>query len=118
MKIAVPQNIDGVQVLRRSGYGMITNRSGQQSFVRRLARNDYPRFHVYYENGFINLHLDQKQASYEGTSAHSGEYDGEVVESEGSRISDMIQYFIESSQANNNPPPQQEEKKGFWNKFF
>lgn len=33
---------------------------------------------------------DQKQASYEGTSAHSGEYDGELVEQEIRRLKTFV----------------------------
>ena len=60
----------------------------------------YPRFHIYIEEvkprtdsqsefgaGVIfDLHLDQKRPIYEGVTAHSGEYDGEVVEREAERI--------------------------------
>jgi hypothetical protein len=43
-------------------------------------------------NGFqINLHLDQKQASYGGSSAHNGEYGGETVETEGERVKRVIE---------------------------
>lgn len=117
MKILIPQNLNGVNILRKCSYGMITGRSGQ-SFVRRLARNDYPRFHVYIEGQYINLHLDQKQASYEGFHAHSGEYDGDVVEREGERIVEVAKQIgtetfekFEASEAD-------DEKKGFWGKMF
>jgi translation elongation factor EF-4 len=33
----------------------------------------------YPDNYVFNLHLDQKKASYAGHNAHSGEYEGEVV---------------------------------------
>ena len=63
---------------------------GELNCVRPLAGQNYPRFHCYIkeENGalLINLHLDQKKPSYEGSSAHSGEYEGEIVESEAERI--------------------------------
>lgn len=68
----------------------------ESSFVRSLSVGDYPRFHVYvslrYGSGqapqevIINLHLDQKKPIYKGVSAHSGEYDGELVEREAERI--------------------------------
>jgi hypothetical protein len=38
------------------------------------------------DNYSFNLHLDQKQPSYSGSRAHSGEYDGELVESEMERL--------------------------------
>jgi len=82
-------------MIRRCGYGQIVDgRTGKTSYARRFGYGLYPRFHVYIdknENNFqVNLHLDQKQASYHGTSAHSGEYDGEKVEEEGKRIQSYI----------------------------
>jgi hypothetical protein len=38
----------------------------------------------------VNLHVDQKEASYEGTSAHGGEYEGPLVEQEMTRITQFI----------------------------
>ncbi|MDD5072013.1 MAG: hypothetical protein PHQ42_04755 [Patescibacteria group bacterium] len=83
------------QWLRRVGYAYIRDRrSGQESFVRRLGSNFYPRFHMYFieENGKVifNLHLDQKQASYAGAHKHNAEYGGEQVESEIARLKGML----------------------------
>lgn len=80
-----------VQVLRGIGYvPFFDPNTGEQSFVRRLGTYFYPRFHVYPEivNGelLVNLHLDQKKASYPGFRKHSGEYDGPTVEAEADRI--------------------------------
>lgn len=92
MRISIPSPRETPRLLARQlGYAeFIDHRTGQTSYVRRLAGNFYPRFHLYLEekNGqlIFNLHLDQKQASYQGCSAHSGEYDGAVVEREGERI--------------------------------
>jgi len=86
-------------MLRRCGYGkMVGRNTGQTSYMRLInGRTLYPRFHAYledFEGGFqINLHLDQRQPSYSGTSAHGGEYEGEVVEKEGERIMAMVQSF-------------------------
>jgi len=92
MKIPIPQNINPVDAIRRAGYGLVRDfKNPQQSFSRRLGGGIYPRFHVYIENGFFNLHLDQKQASYRGSSAHSGEYSGEAVEAEGARIKQFVE---------------------------
>ena len=67
---------------------------GEFSVVRKLTGNDYPRFHLYVkqrDKDFIfNLHLDQKKPSYEGSTGHSGEYDGELVEGEAGRIKDLL----------------------------
>lgn len=79
-------------------------KAGEVSIVRQIGRNDYPRFHVYLKpiseatGGYkFNLHLDQKKPSYparrgggEGYHAHSGDYDGDVVESEAERIKKLI----------------------------
>jgi hypothetical protein len=40
---------------------------------------------------FFNLHLDQKKASYENNPAHSGEYEGKLVEEEKERIIKIIE---------------------------
>lgn len=67
-------------------------KTAEQSFVRILQGVPYPRFHVYLNEDqrtqevFVNLHLDQKQPSYKGASAHSGEYEGDIIEQELKRI--------------------------------
>lgn len=78
-------------LMRQAGYHPHETgggKAGELSFVRRLNAADYPRFHAYVsrETNKINLHLDQKKPSYEGTVAHSGEYQGELVEKEAERI--------------------------------
>lgn len=68
--------------------------TGEISYVRRTGTQYYPRFHAYIvEDGpgyRINIHLDQKQASYEGFTKHNGEYDGPVIEAEAARIYSAI----------------------------
>lgn len=83
------------QFLRQAGYAYIRDRhTGQDSFVRRLSKNYYPRFHMYPshmgENVVFNLHLDQKRVSYDGANAHNGEYDSEVVVREMERLKEII----------------------------
>lgn len=78
-------------VLRRAGYTPFRDpRSGDDSYVRRLGTHFYPRFHLYVDEEAgglkLNLHLDQKQASYQGYRKHSGEYDGPTVEAEAERL--------------------------------
>lgn len=75
----------------RLGYHMARN----GSYERRVNRgSDFPRFHLYIEEHGddvrFNLHLDAKAPSYSGTSAHAGEYEGELVEEELNRISDSV----------------------------
>lgn len=79
--------------MRYCGYVEIQNphKNNEISFARGLnAGRHYPRFHIYLETGkddrLINLHLDAKQPSYEGTAAHGGEYEGKIVEDEAARI--------------------------------
>ncbi|MCF7795332.1 hypothetical protein K9M50_03165 [Patescibacteria group bacterium] len=70
--------------LRTLGWAQIYDRRGDKfSYVKRLSRDFYPRLHLYVkkypDNYVFDLHLDQKKASYEGHSAHSGEYEGDLV---------------------------------------
>ncbi len=67
---------------------------GDTSYIRRMTNGEFPRFHVYVDvrsGGFqVNLHLDQKAPTYGDHTAHSGEYDGQIVEMEGKRIKEII----------------------------
>jgi len=90
MKITIPENLKPLEIIRRAGYGSVNDGSSEPSFARRLGSGFYPRFHAYLNDQTINLHLDQKQASYEGYTKHSGEYEGEVVEREAARIEETI----------------------------
>lgn len=108
-------------LMRRSGYGEQRTRRGQISFIRRVTGERFPRYHAYVEDTAgggmqVNLHVDQKEATYEGSSAHSGEYDGAVVEREMARI---VQ-FVTSIQSTPLPQTQTVTKKktGFLSKFF
>lgn len=62
----------------------------RDSYSRRLGTSHYPKFHIYIdEDGdrlTFNLHLDQKKVSYQGQVAHSGDYDGELLDQEKERI--------------------------------
>lgn len=95
IKFKKDQIADPEKFIRRCGYGKITDRRMNKiSYAKRIHRDFYPRFHVYInlegENVVFNLHLDQKRPIYEGVTAHSGEYDGEVVEREGERIKNSL----------------------------
>ena len=83
--------------MQKCGYGEVTNRAGQVSYVRVMGASGYPRFHAYVEQldvGFrVNIHLDQKKPSYGAHTAHSGEYEGEAVENETMRVRDTIRSF-------------------------
>jgi len=79
-------------MVRKIGYIALGQEQGEYSLVRKLTGDAYPRFHIYvkedkdHDEYLFNLHLDQKQPSYSGSHRHSGEYKGEVVESEAERI--------------------------------
>ena len=100
--------------MRRAGYAEFNDiNSGQTSYTKRLARDYYPRFHVYLHKKDggrrLNLHLDQKKPSYAGAHAHNAEYDGGRVEAEGRRLKNLI-----ASQLNNQPPSAPSAAKNFW----
>ncbi len=82
------------EVAREIGYVIIdTRENGEYNLVRRLDRDNYPRFHIYVKPGvtwIFSLHLDQKQPSYQGSHAHSGEYFGPVIENEADRIKEIL----------------------------
>ena len=118
MKIPIPSELSPLEVIRRAGYGQVMDRRATEvSYNRRLGSGFYPRFHVYLNGQTVNLHLDQKQASYEGYSAHSGEYDGEPVESEGERIRQVAESLL-NEKLSQPDVPEEPEKTGFWSKIF
>jgi hypothetical protein len=86
------QGVNQLNLMRGLGYHP---HGGGQSFARRLARTEFPRFHVYLKelggNLEIALHLDQKGACYEQQTAHSGNYDGELIVAEKERIINLLQ---------------------------
>lgn len=85
-----------VLLMRRCGYAPdgTDERTGELRFVR---GSGYPRFHMYCfvqekeRKALCNLHLDQKKPSYRGVFAHSGEYEGEIVQEEVKRLLAKIQ---------------------------
>jgi hypothetical protein len=95
MKFVVEKEKENILVLvRRLGYRPLSNERSEFSCVKTLTRQNYPRFHLYVKEGkgkiIFNLHLDQKKPSYAGASAHSGEYNGEIIESEAQRIINLL----------------------------
>lgn len=90
MKFVIEKQGENILTLmRRAGYFAL-----RDSFVRPLEKSGYPRFHIYIEQKgnelIFNLHLDQKKPVYQGTTAHSGEYDSPLVEREAQRIKQTI----------------------------
>ncbi len=79
------------QLLTRVGYHeFVDPNTGKVSYIRRLGTGFYPRFHCYVETRdealHVDMHIDQKHVSYEGTAAHSGEYVGPLLDGERDRI--------------------------------
>ena len=108
-------------ILRRLGYAEQRTRRGQISFTKRAGSGRFPRYHAYVEdrNGGmqVNLHLDQKEASYSGTSAHGGEYEGPLVKREMQRISQGVKSIGQPAPpitSSNNT----KKSKGFWGTLF
>ncbi|MFH0928689.1 MAG: hypothetical protein V1821_04435, partial [bacterium] len=92
MKIIIPNPPDRALVfLRRAGYSEYLDPNTQKySFSKRLGPDFFPKFHIYVEEYdtelVINLHLDQKKTSYEGSRQHSGEYEGPLLDREAERL--------------------------------
>ena len=106
-------------ILRRLGYAEQRTRRGQISYTKRAGGERFPRYHVYTEdrNGGmqVNLHLDQKAASYDGNSAHGGEYEGPLVEREMARIKQSITTVARPAPK---PASSSKKSKGFWGNLF
>lgn len=84
-------------ILQRAGYSEHFDPKTQQtSYSLRLGSGRYPRFHCYVKENetslTFSLHIDQKEASYEGSHMHSGEYEGKLVEEEIGRVGRWAKY--------------------------
>ncbi len=120
-------NTSRKNLLRVCGYKEIQNpyKENEISYARSLeASRFYPRFHIYIEEiadseGIqLNLHLDMKKPIYKGTTAHSGEYEGELVEREAQRIKNIADKFISESTPQYQSLGFKKEKSGFWKKIL
>lgn len=95
MTIRFPRPANTSVAIRRCGYAQFRDpRTGEFSFTRRLGSGFYPRFHLYVDERdaevVLKLHLDQKRPSYGVGHAHSGEYEGPIVEQETRRIETLL----------------------------
>jgi len=95
------QRSENTQTLfRRLGYSPDRFQNvGEPSFHRRFRNLAYPRFHIYIQVDTarelsFTIHLDMKQPSYAGSAAHSGEYNGPVVEDEAERIKRLVETLL------------------------
>ncbi len=115
-----PINDHARNIMQKLGYGEKRTRRGQISYAKRVGSERYPRYHVYTENtdnGIqINLHVDQKEASYENSNAHGGEYSGKLVESEMQRIVNHIHSI--KIEVNKDTQAAKPKKQNFISKFF
>ncbi len=92
------------QFLRQAGFAYIfDNKMDHGSYIKRLTRDFYPRLHLYVmekqdkegrELIVMEMHLDQKKASYEGVRMHSAEYDGEVISDEIARLKSLLRNYV------------------------
>ena len=98
MHLKIPKSSvpDPLHFIRRAGYGVVLDRRAGtvKSYVKRIHGDQFPRFHLYVETQgdewVFNLHLDQRAPVYAGVTAHSGEYEGAVVEREAERIAQHL----------------------------
>lgn len=108
-------------LMRKLGYGEQSKHSGQTAFIKRVSGAEFPRYHAYVEDkdgGLqVNLHIDQKAASYEGSHAHSGEYEGSLVEQEMKYIVAWVNHW-KTTELNTDVRAglvsAQSKKKGLW----
>jgi len=81
-------------LMRKIGYHFQGEEKEKGEFIFTRPPKGYPRFHIYLkienENLIFNLHLDQKRPIYKGTTAHSGEYDSELVKKEAERVKEIL----------------------------
>jgi len=82
-------------LLRRAGYIFQRREGEKMSFIKPLARNGYPRFHIYAELEdkllIVNLHLDQKRETYGDATRHHGEYEDDgALQIEAARVQQML----------------------------
>ncbi|MEA3453009.1 MAG: hypothetical protein U9Q96_01575 [Patescibacteria group bacterium] len=84
-----------LSLVRKIGYRVNPSDRGGFNCIKSIGNMGYPRFHIFIsedKDKFIfNLHLDQKKPSYSGSSAHAGEYDGEIIEREVERIKKVLE---------------------------
>ena len=108
-------------LMRDCGYLEIFDRkTGKFSFVKKLRGDHYPRFHVYINKEApgllqLNMHLDMKKPTYEGFTAHSGEYSGPLVEQEAARIQKTLESLV-ANPSSAKPAPLG--KKSLWSSMF
>ena len=125
MRFIIPKlSISIKYFLRTCGYIEIRNphKNDEISYARSIHPGRfYPRFHIYIkqekDREFVNLHLDAKQPSYEGTSDNSGEYDSPIVAEELEKIKMSSNRLISTAGEKSDQPIGFKLKKSFWKKI-
>lgn len=124
MRITITTTDNAVTFMRRAGYGFQKETSGEVAFVRRVSGSPFPRYHAYVQERAtrregegtrdleINLHVDQKAPTYQRGRAHSGEYEGSLVDAEAARLRSLASALPPAA------PKPPEEKPGFWGRLF
>ncbi len=93
------KNENIIRLARKIGYRISEFDTQRQEYnlVCPVGGRYYPRFHIYLKrdgktkNLCFNLHLDHKKPSYKGAAhAHSGEYEGKLIEVEVKRIETIL----------------------------
>lgn len=88
MKLLISSTSLGNPRVTFSRLGYHVEKNG--SFARRVGGSLFPRFHVYIkevgDKREIDIHLDMSQYTLQGVRTHKGEYDGELVEKEVTRL--------------------------------
>ena len=74
------------RIVQKAGYHFHND-----SYVKRLSSDFYPRFHIYLRKETdimieFNVHLDQRKGVHVGVTAHAGEYDSAIVVNEANRL--------------------------------
>ena len=87
--------VNAAHFFRRAGYVFQKREGDEMAFVRRLADQSFPRFHLFVKAKggrlYVNLHLDHKATSYEGANVHCGEYgkDNKLLKDEAERLKSL-----------------------------
>lgn len=96
MKFVIEKSQMNINVLfRRAGYHFDKRVGEEMAYARSLTGYPFPRYHAFCRiDGskiMVNIHIDHKATSYEGSSAHSGEYgeDSQLLQGEAERIKSM-----------------------------
>ena len=95
-KIKGPLKDNVYNFSRKIGYHYVgKTQRGEYNLIKPIGGDAFPRFDLYFTleiagDIVFRLHLDQKRTIYRGSTAHSGEYDGEILAKEAQRIKELL----------------------------